>query len=494
MKLIVVCNYDIHRLHRNGINWDRRIKDNACSTGSVVSATYNATSETLATCSNVGTVLVYDARKQSKEEFMADDGGKHLFGIDLNAKGDRLITGGASQIVSYWDAMSKTYLNELKGHKSNVTSCKFLSDEHVVSGSSTGKILIHQLSHSDGANKVVSTFDDSMGIDCLTNSSKSDSVFASGNRDGEVKLWDIYSDSSGENGFEEKWFRTLSAKHSGSCTNVKFLPLSNSLIVSSGMDGKIFLSDVRDPKSRETCHLSQSILSIDIDQSEAKVVASCNDGNIYLIDFRAMENYAEMIEVSKNPAVFVAFQRKETNLREKINFSAPSSSFPIEGDHLFNCNETPIVRFNNRPETVTYDMANFIPPKVDLIEEFEAEEKEPFFLTNLSTDNNASNFEGSYVSYSYVENEEMVTLPKKVLLGFIEERLELLKTKIDDELSALVSEIEKYKQRSGCALQNIKKEKEQQILSLKEINQRLKSENDRLRGAQASSDYESEKF
>lgn len=210
-----------------------------------------------------------------------NDGGDYvdesILAICFSSKGSRyLCSGGTGKVVRIWDLQRRRCIKWLKGHTDTITGVTYnCKDEHLASISLKGDLILHNLASGARAAELKDPHEQVLRV--LDYSRSSRHILATAGDDGSVHIWDTISRSP-----KISWLKQHSAPTSGVC----FSPSNDKIVVSVGLDKKLYLFDpaVRKPVF---CVPSEApFSSLAFKDDGLTVAAGTNNGRVVFYDIR----------------------------------------------------------------------------------------------------------------------------------------------------------------------------------------------------------------
>jgi protein NEDD1 len=148
-----------------------------------------------------------------------------------------LCTAGTDGTVRMWDLKKSVIVKEFKDHIDTITSLVFSEgDRFLATGSQSGDIVLYNIDTHQFSGKLRPQ--STQGIQSLNYSIQKPHLLASGGEDGSVHVWDT-TRSRIVCSFHE---------HKAPCVSVQWTNLNDVLLISAGLDKKIFLYDIEEKK------------------------------------------------------------------------------------------------------------------------------------------------------------------------------------------------------------------------------------------------------
>ncbi|XP_042467292.1 protein NEDD1-like [Zingiber officinale] len=164
---------------------------------------------------------------------LADDIEESINCISFSNKSSRyLCSGGSGHIVKIWDLQRKRCIKRLSGHIDTITGVMYnCKDEHLASINEKGDLILHYLASGTRAE-----LKDPNGqvLRVLDYSRFSRHLLSTAGDDGSVHIWDTTGRRP-----KVSWLK----QHSAPTTGICFSPSSDKIIVTVGLDKKLYMFD-----------------------------------------------------------------------------------------------------------------------------------------------------------------------------------------------------------------------------------------------------------
>ncbi|KAG0628403.1 hypothetical protein M758_1G024200 [Ceratodon purpureus] len=208
----------------------------------------------------------------------ADDNiDESILGICFSSKGSRYLgSGGTGKIVRVWDLQRRRCIKWLKGHTDTITGVMYnCRDEHLASISMKGDLIIHNLASGTRAAELKDPHNQVLRV--MEYSRLSRHLLLTAGDDGTVHLWDTTSRSP-----KLSWLKQHSAPTTGLC----FSPTSDKMIVSGGLDKKLYTYDPGVKKPVYCVPYEAPFASLAFRDDGNTLAAGTNSGRVVFYDVR----------------------------------------------------------------------------------------------------------------------------------------------------------------------------------------------------------------
>ncbi|XP_024372254.1 protein NEDD1 isoform X2 [Physcomitrium patens] len=208
----------------------------------------------------------------------ADDNiDESILGICFSSKGSRYLgSGGTGKVVRVWDLQRRRCIKWLKGHTDTITGVMYnCKDEHLASISMKGDLIIHNLASGTRAAELKDPNNQVLRV--MEYSRLSRHLLLTAGDDGTVHLWDTTSRSP-----KLSWLKQHSAPTTGLC----FSPTSDKMIVSAGLDKKLYTYDPGVKKPVYCVPYEAPFASLAFRDDGNTLAAGTNSGRVVFYDVR----------------------------------------------------------------------------------------------------------------------------------------------------------------------------------------------------------------
>lgn len=206
-----------------------------------------------------------------------DNVNESILAINFSFKGSRyLCSGGTGKVVRIWDMQRKRCIKWLKGHTDTITGVTYNNrDEHLASVSVKGDLILHNLASGTRATELKDPHSQVLRV--LESSRLSRHLLVTAGDDGSIHLWD----TTGRNP-KVSWTK----QHSAPTTGVAFSPCNDKMIISVGLDKKLYTFD---PGMKKPVHCIPSeapFSSVSFKDDGLILAAGTNSGRVVFYDIR----------------------------------------------------------------------------------------------------------------------------------------------------------------------------------------------------------------
>ncbi|XP_024373568.1 protein NEDD1 [Physcomitrium patens] len=200
-----------------------------------------------------------------------------ILGICFSSKGSRYLgSGGTGKVVRVWDLQRRRCIKWLKGHTDTITGVMYnCRDEHLASISMKGDLIIHSLASGTRAAELKDPHNQVLRV--MEYSRLSRHLLLTAGDDGTVHLWDTTSRSP-----KLSWLKQHSAPTTGLC----FSPTSDKMIVSAGLDKKLYIYDPGVRKPVYCVPYEAPFASLAFRDDGNTLAAGTNSGRVVFYDVR----------------------------------------------------------------------------------------------------------------------------------------------------------------------------------------------------------------
>lgn len=206
-----------------------------------------------------------------------DNINESILAISFSSKGSRyLCSGGTGKVVRIWDMQRKRCIKWLKGHSDTITGVMYNSkDEHLASISVKGDLILHNLASGTRAAELKDPYGQVLRV--LEYSRLSRHILVTAGDDGSIHLWD----TTGRNP-KVSWLK----QHSAPTTGVAFSPCNDKLIISVGLDKKLYTFDPGMKKPVHCIPCEAPFSSLAFKDDGLILAAGTNSGRVVFYDVR----------------------------------------------------------------------------------------------------------------------------------------------------------------------------------------------------------------
>jgi protein NEDD1 len=157
-----------------------------------------------------------------------------ILAICFSSKGSRyLCSGGTGKVVRVWDLQRRRCIKWLKGHTDTITGVMYnCKDEHLASISLKGDLILHNLASGARAAELKDPHEQVLRV--LDYSRTSRHILVTAGDDGSIHMWDTTGRSP-----KVSWLK----QHSAPTTGICFSPSNDKMVVSVGLDKKLYTFD-----------------------------------------------------------------------------------------------------------------------------------------------------------------------------------------------------------------------------------------------------------
>ncbi|KAJ7558002.1 hypothetical protein O6H91_04G020800 [Diphasiastrum complanatum] len=248
-----------------------------------------------------------------------------IMSINFSTKGSRyLCSGGTGKIVRIWDMQRRRCIKWLKGHTDTITGVLYnCKDEHLASISVQGDLILHNLASGSRVTELKDPHNQVLRVlDC---SRLSRHLMVTAGDDGSVHLWDTTARNP-----KVSWINQHLAPTSGVC----FSPCSDKMIVSVGLDKKLYSFDpgMKKPALCFPCEAPFSSLTFRDDGGT--LAAGTNNGRVNFYDIRSkLQPFTSLRAYgSSEPVTSLSWQRSNPISVDEANCLAEVSLLGSAGE------------------------------------------------------------------------------------------------------------------------------------------------------------------
>ncbi|CAL9180671.1 unnamed protein product [Musa hybrid cultivar] len=256
----------------------------APSPGSLVnSVKWNHTNLVVASAGDDKKITLWNKNGQSMGSIppsgndLADDIEESINSISFSNKSSRYIcSGGSGHIVKIWDLQRKRCIKWLSGHTDTITGVMYnCKDEHLASISLKGDLILHNL--ASGARAAELKDPNGQVLRVLDYSRCSRHVLSTAGDDGSVHLWDTTGRSP-----KVSWPK----QHSAPTTGICFLPSSDKIIATVGLDKKLYMFDSGTKRPTSCMPFEAPFSAVAFNDDGNILAAGTNNGRVVFYDVR----------------------------------------------------------------------------------------------------------------------------------------------------------------------------------------------------------------
>ncbi|VVB13391.1 unnamed protein product [Arabis nemorensis] len=252
------------------------------------------------------------------------DGGENaeecLSAISFSKKGSRYIcSGGTGQIVKIWDLQRKLCIKKLRGHTSTITGVMYnCKDEHLASVSVGGDLIVHNL--ASGARATELKDPNGQVLRVLDYSRSSRHLLLTAGDDGTVHMWD----TTGRNP-KISWLKQHSAPTAGVC----FSPSNEKIIVSVGMDKKLYTYDSGSRRSSSCISYEAPFSSLAFGDNGYILAAGTSNGKVVFYDVRGKPQPVTVLHAysSSEAVTSLSWQTSKPVIVNEKNYTSEMALF-----------------------------------------------------------------------------------------------------------------------------------------------------------------------
>ncbi|KAJ7535575.1 hypothetical protein O6H91_12G039200 [Diphasiastrum complanatum] len=238
-----------------------------------------------------------------------------IMSINFTTKGSRyLCSGGTGKLVRIWDMQRRRCIKWLKGHTDTITGVMYnCKDEHLASISIQGDLILHNLASGSRAAELKDPHNQVLRV--LDYSKLSRHLLVTAGDDGSVHIWDATVRNP-----KASWLNQHLAPTSGVC----FSPCSDKVIVSVGLDKKLYMFDpgMKKPAYYASCEAPYSSLAFRDDGGT--LAAGTNNGRVIFYDIRSKPQPLTVLRAygSSEPVTSLSWQKSSPVSVNEANCSA----------------------------------------------------------------------------------------------------------------------------------------------------------------------------
>ncbi|WOL09295.1 protein NEDD1 [Canna indica] len=208
---------------------------------------------------------------------LVDDIEESISSITFSNKSSRYIcSGGSGHIVKIWDLQRKRCIKRLSGHTDTITGVMYnCKDEHLASISLKGDLILHNL--ASGARAAELKDPNGQALRVLDYSRFSRHVLSIAGDDGSVHIWDTTGRSP-----KVSWLK----QHSAPTTGICFSPSSEKIIVTVGLDKKLYMFDSGTRRPTSCMPFEAPFSSLAYNDDGNVLAAGTSNGRVVFYDVR----------------------------------------------------------------------------------------------------------------------------------------------------------------------------------------------------------------
>lgn len=264
----------------------------------VAQACWSSNKQYLVTASSSGDRLVVSTIKSTPVPVLELAEGKKQTRVCLSSSSQYVVSGGLDHCVHIWDLKTKRLRRTLKDHKEEVTCVSFnANDSSVVSGSTSGDLVIHSLT-TNVSSKAFGHGSD-QPIHDLRLSQLKRSLLGSTSDSGTVVLWDSNT---------QKELHVFDSAHKAPSSGLAFSPVSELLVASVGLDKKIICYDTASKIVLRSIRVDSPLTAVDFTPDGTGLVVGSTQGKIYQYDLRNSSTPTRITVAHKTSVTCLRFQ------------------------------------------------------------------------------------------------------------------------------------------------------------------------------------------
>lgn len=248
-----------------------------------------------------------------------------ILAICFSSKGSRyLCSGGTGKVVRVWDLQRRRCIKWLKGHTDTITGVMYnCKDEHLASISLKGDLILHNLASGARAAELKDPHEQVLRV--LDYSRTSRHILVTAGDDGSIHMWDTTGRSP-----KVSWLK----QHSAPTTGVCFSPSNDKMVVSVGLDKKLYTFDpgMKKPAYCTPCEAPFSSLAFKDDG--LILAAGTNTGRVVFYDVRGKPQPFTILRAYNNSEAVTSlcWQRSKPILVNEANCSLESALLGAAGE------------------------------------------------------------------------------------------------------------------------------------------------------------------
>ncbi|GMI87179.1 NEURAL PRECURSOR CELL EXPRESSED, DEVELOPMENTALLY DOWN-REGULATED GENE 1 [Hibiscus trionum] len=241
-----------------------------------------------------------------------------ILAISFSNKGSRYIcSGGSGQVVRVWDLQRKRCIKWLRGHTSSITGVMYnCKDEHLASISLSGDLILHNL--ASGAKAAELKDPNAQELKVLDYSRISRHILVTAGDDGSVHLWDTTGRSP-----KVSWLK----QHSAPTAGVSFSPSNDKMIVSVGLDKKLYTYDSGSRRPSAFISYEAPFSSLAFRDDGWTLAAGTGNGRVVFYDIRGkLQPFTVLRAYSSSEAVSsLCWQRSKPTIVNESTCTAETA-------------------------------------------------------------------------------------------------------------------------------------------------------------------------
>jgi WD40 repeat protein len=192
----------------------------------------------------------------------------------------RYLASAIEQDVAVWDLKKRNIRVRLTGHKAVVKSLQFTNEGSVVSGDTSGALVIWNVDQNSRTKELLNPGYRSP-LNCLKLSPGNHRHVCCGYGDGSVTVWDADTLTA---------LNRCSSAHGTAVTSVAYSPKNDRLIATGGKDGQLNLVDLGSKHDKfapaVSLNVGEQISTISFHDSALYTAVGTETGYIYIYDWR----------------------------------------------------------------------------------------------------------------------------------------------------------------------------------------------------------------
>jgi WD40 repeat protein len=192
----------------------------------------------------------------------------------------RYLASAIEHDVAVWDLKKRNIRVRLSGHKSIVKALQFTNEGSVVSGDTSGAMVIWNVDQSSRSKDLINPGYRSP-MNCLRLSPSNHRHVCCGYGDGSVTVWDVQSQMA---------LNRCPTAHSSAVTTVAYSPKNDRLVATGGKDGQLNLVDLGSKHDKfspaVSLNVGEHISSLSFHDSALYTAVGTDSGYIYIYDWR----------------------------------------------------------------------------------------------------------------------------------------------------------------------------------------------------------------
>jgi WD40 repeat protein len=215
-----------------------------------------------------------------------------------------LAVGGGANIIRIWDLKQNIVIKEHREHVDTVTCMEFSdNDRYLATASRSGDVIIYNEETGTISTRLRPQM--TQGIHCLSYSPYLSNLLATAGDDGCVHVWDT-SQSKLLCSFQE---------HKAPCVSVRWSNLNDGLLISAGLDKKIFVYDIEERKPIKEIIASFPICSFAVHEDGVTLAAGTTVGTVLIYSLYRLNKPIEVTVFPSSPVLCIAFKKPKKSSR-----------------------------------------------------------------------------------------------------------------------------------------------------------------------------------